>query len=767
MGMDAVNSIQPPSGTATRWPQGWNRARCVPSWTRTIGLTLLALACISQHAVGQLPLNPAALDSGVLDSGAVNPGAVTSDPAAMIAPTQEAMIAPTQEAMMALGQEAVAVEGVPANLQGIFATEPPIANGSPVYRPAPEIVPQQLPTAPQRPLFDLDQPMERVDPTQMQSAILTALDQRASVTFKDTPLTDVVFSLGEVWDVNIVAGSEVTGTVNGVFKDATLRDVLDAVLTSQGYGYQHAGDSLVIVARDKMGRDDPTLVHRTLKIPRTGGNTEAVLEGAKLLLSERGSMQAIDGTDSLLVVDQSAAIARVEKFLVELGGPIGGASPGTISAAQSAALEVVYFSPQYVDAKLLMQPLSDATAGQLIISVMDEENRLVVLGRPVHLDLAAQIVRQLDAPRAQVRITAMIYDVSLTEMERLGIDWGHEIRSSQIDANGMPLNTVGGSAGLVSRPAGHGATIGQTVTSTAAAGAATGAAAAQGNAQGTVQGTNLLFRMSSNSFEVNSLLSALDQTKGAQLLADPSITTEDRRTANFKIVTKVPVQVLTQTPQGGNIGTTTFEEAGITLNVTPRISRDGTIHLRVRPEYSVLVGYNNGQPIIDSRSAETTARVVNGCTLILGGMRQRTMVETVRGVPGLMHWKYVGKLFRYHETEVRESELLVFIKPELVAPNYGGYEREQSAAMVMRDQIGRIPVADGRCILPNCTDPHCPYHHPRRRSNPGSQDFGLLTGEEGPYEPAPMVPLPPVREQRYLPNAMEPHQQDDVGIGLR
>ena len=85
-----------------------------------------------------------------------------------------------------------------------------------------------------------------------------ALEARGSVTFRKTPLSEVVFLLSDLWHINIVAGENVSGEVSGSFHNAPLREVLSAVLTSSGYSYRKTGSSLVVLTADQVGTDDPS-----------------------------------------------------------------------------------------------------------------------------------------------------------------------------------------------------------------------------------------------------------------------------------------------------------------------------------------------------------------------------------------------------------------------------------------------------------------------------------------------------------------------------
>jgi general secretion pathway protein D len=165
---------------------------------------------------------------------------------------------------------------------------------------------------------------------------------------------------------------------------------------------------------------------------------------------------------------------------------------------------------------------------------------------------------------------------------------------------------------------------------------------------------------------MTTIIRVLDSTEGSRLLARPTIVAYDRVEARFSSISEIPVQELTQTAGGGEIGTTTFREAGITLTVLPHIIQDGTILMQVTPEFSVLAGFTNGNPIIDRRSATTTLRIRDGQTTVIGGLLRRAEREDQNGLPGLSKLKFFGVFFRGHESTITESELLVFIKAEKI-----------------------------------------------------------------------------------------------------
>lgn len=563
------------------------------------------------------------------------------------------------------------------------------------------------------------------------------LDQTGSLTLRDTTLSQSLFTISETWRINLLFGKNIDGHVNAVFRNATLREVLDSVLLANGYGYQPKGQSLIIMPLAELGDSNAMLKTVSVNLPPAGG--EDVVEAARLLLSSQGKIQAMSSMGRLMVRDYPENIAKVQTLLQTLGtrnAPLSPQVDGSVkvltpqlSSPFSIERKIVYFSPRHTLATSLREPMESFLDPGSKVVVVESENRIAVIGTAADLKMATAIFEELDQPREQVRITALIYDVNTQELEKLGVNWTHNVKAG-IDSTGVAQQVFGGKFGASPDPAAGAFTIGETIVDAAAASTGT---------LGAARLTTL-----NRYFDLDTIINALDQTDGARLLADPSVTVLDREEASIKIVTEIPIQQLTQTSEGGSIGTTSFREAGVTLTVTPQIGGDGTITMQVTPTFSVLTGFSEGQPIIDSREASTKVRIANGQTLVLGGLRQRSETETVTGIPGLMKWKHIGKLFRDHSTTIQESELIVFLRPEITYPTSTGTEREVAAMCTAQQSLDKLNWPNQLPVVPDCNDPHCPYHHPRSRYiNPSVFTDGVQHPEPTYSEPAADAFLPP------------------------
>ena len=394
------------------------------------------------------------------------------------------------------------------------------------------------------------------------------LSQRGDLILRDTPLVAALFSISELWRVNIVVGQEVQGQVNGVFRQAPLCEILDSILLSNGYGYRPVGQSLVVMKLADLGDLNP--MFQSITIPLAHLDPAQIVEGVRLLSSPKGKVQAVGPARSLMAIDFPDRLNAIRQFVRDLdqaAGQTGGARP----AGDRSGIRALPFRLQFVTAASIKASVDAVLSKEGKSAVVEKENSLVVADCENVLALAKQIVDQLDVPRQQVRITALIYDLDIHDMERLGINW-HSQGKARYGSDGQPRTTLGLDSVL------------------------------RAPVTGGAPDAALTLMNLSKDIDITAVVRALQEAKDSRLLADPNVVVTDNENATMAIVTEIPYQQLTQTQQGGNIGTTAFREAGIKLDVTPHISLDGTLQLQVTPSFSRLMGYTPGenpQPIID------------------------------------------------------------------------------------------------------------------------------------------------------------------------
>lgn len=210
-----------------------------------------------------------------------------------------------------------------------------------------------------------------------------------------------------------------------------------------------------------------------------------------------------------------------------------------------------------------------------------------------------------------------------------------------------------------------------------------------GGATGKTSGTTGVLRLGwlNAGIDIDMMLKAQQNKINAKLLANPRVLVLDNHTANFKIISEIPYRELTESSFGGSMGSTSFKEVGVELNVIPHLTRNEMIKLQVQPKFSVKVDevtFSTGtdasypQPVVDKREANTTLLVKNGQTVVLGGLRKKDVTRQVNKVPLLGDIPLVGLLFRFEGEDTVTSELVVFITPHIIETPVLS-EREQQA----------------------------------------------------------------------------------------
>jgi type II secretory pathway component GspD/PulD (secretin) len=492
-----------------------------------------------------------------------------------------------------------------------------------------------------------------------------ALVRPGDLMLRQTDLSAALLMISEIWEINVVLGPDVTGGVYAQFVATPLHEILDAILLPNGLGYRPMGQSLVIMDLERLGDLNPMFDSAAFRLQNV--DPAEILESVRLLGSPQGKAEAISSAGTLMVVDFPDRLARIRQFLEEMDRAAVGSGKGPV-ADGGGPLVVASFAPEFIAAASLQAAVETVLSADGKVAVVEPDGRLVVTDHQERVELVRQVVNDLDIPRRQVRITALIYDLSIEDIERLGINWKSDVKWRHNDED-LP-NNVFNIDSLLSVPV----------------------------AAGTPDGTMAFMSLSRN-FDITAVVKALQEATDSRLLADPNVTVLDHENAQMSIIKEIPYQELTQTSAGGQIGTTAFREAGIKLEVTPHIASDGTIRMEVMPSFSRLTGFTPGaeaQPIIDRREASTVVRVADRQVLVIGGLRERSDTGDFNGLPYLKDIKTfnLGALFRGRETSIRESELVVFIMPEIISTSHAGSCREAAALDAGRQLLDLIPVAD-------------------------------------------------------------------------
>ncbi|MBK9203837.1 MAG: type II secretion system protein GspD [Candidatus Obscuribacter sp.] len=345
----------------------------------------------------------------------------------------------------------------------------------------------------------------------------------------------------------------------------------------------------------------------------------------------------------------------------------------------------------------------DPNGGAAIVLPDVKNRQVIVVGTNEDVTIAEEAIRLIDRRPKQVHIQASLVELNNQGIRQLGATLniqGEGLSSSIMGNSQAPLKSflpgLGSTANAVNNPAlpaipftgvntttvapnGPGAgfngligslvpltppTIANVTALTTAQSAfnfltANGAAGGRNNIATIPHALNL---------SVNMLL----QTNKAKLVANPSIVVVDNTEALITIASEV-VHKVTSTVSLGVVTTNVeLTKAGIFLNVVPRVSEDGFISMRLRPQVSTPLGPPQvfGTTVVtllnvrDIMSQEV--RIKDGQTLVLGGLFTETEAAQLAKVPYLAEAPVLGALFRNTIKGRNRTELMLLITPKIV-----------------------------------------------------------------------------------------------------
>jgi len=456
--------------------------------------------------------------------------------------------------------------------------------------------------------------------------------------------------------------------------------------------------------------------------------------GAKAPATKKITLASDDRTNSILMSGERSSRLKIRATIAHLDTPLDNEAGNT---------HVIYL--KYAKAKDMVTILTgvqknqDAakkkTVGKAIASAKNIEadiqadestNALIITAGPDVVRRMKSIIRQLDIRRAQVLVESIIAEIS----NNLGKEFSSQFivgGDNASTSNNVPIGVgnfggSGGIIGLLSRdPSTIASSIGDGITF-----------GIGGN-----EGTRFAF-----------LLKALSADAATNILSTPSVVTMDNQEAEIVIAQNVPFLTgsFTTAADGASnpFQTVDRQDVGITLKVTPQINEGNTIKLDIDQEVSNVSASaaSNGGIITNKRSITTSVLVEDGEILVLGGLIDDKLRDSVSKVPLLGDIPLLGWLFRSHTTSKEKQNLMVFMRPSIMrTPNSAAFHTNQKYNFLRAQQI-----------------------------DAGANGFGLLSEESAPLLPPleelknktpPEAPAEPEAEKKSEVTALSNQLDDD------
>ena len=288
-------------------------------------------------------------------------------------------------------------------------------------------------------------------------------------------------------------------------------------------------------------------------------------------------------------------------------------------------------------------------------------NSISITDVPGALSGLVEYARSLDIRQPQVAIKAKIVLVDRTSLEALGIKYDIGTRTSFFNSVLPRLDSLG--------------------TPTTGAGRfELGGNALAGVANASAQVPNaalsLVYSAALGRFDLTTFLDALQETTLLDVQSEPSVVTLNNRTAELRAGVEVPIRVIEANAGGGGggegganfpVATVQLRQTGIILNVTPQITANRQIIMRVVAENSdVDFRTSDVGAVFPTQRVENEMLVADGETAVMGGLTQTRVNVTKSGIPILVDLPLIGRLFGTTQRSETKRDLLILITPHIV-----------------------------------------------------------------------------------------------------
>ncbi len=442
---------------------------------------------------------------------------------------------------------------------------------------------------------------------------------KLTVSYQDADIRDVIAAFASFANRTIVIGKDVGGSVTADVRDKPWDEALSAILTSQGLAATEEANGIIIV--DSYAN----ILQKQSLEPLTTQVVSVNYANANTLARTVFNLLSFDCMPNA----QGAAPA-----------PTGGAA----------------MNPNGI------QPLPAGCFRRGSVQSDSATNSLLIREVPSRIADVVQYVRSIDRRTPQVAIKAKIIFTNRSQIEEIGISYDIGTRNTffgsiipRLDSLGTPIQ--GDRIWLGGREV---------------------AAVTNVNARVANPAINLLYSAAVGKYSLTAFLNALQETRLADVQAEPTVTTLDNRRAEILVGQEVPIRVLDAGAGAGGAGgagqgvnipraTVNMKEVGIALSVTPRITNNRQVLMVIHAENSSAslassdVGY-----IFDKQRADNTLLVNDGETAVIGGLTVTQISRSRSGIPGLMNLPFIGRLFSVDRKNEQKRDLLILVTPHII-----------------------------------------------------------------------------------------------------
>jgi general secretion pathway protein D len=391
------------------------------------------------------------------------------------------------------------------------------------------------------------------------------------------------------------------------------------------------------------------------------------------------TIQAEPHSNALVIKATNAQMQTLMQLIRQLDIPVN---------AGSDDIRVVYL--KYAQAEAIAPVISNVAAASsqtagatgrpapnVSVQAEPQSNALVISAPASTMPTLMTLIRQLDVRRAQVLVEAIIAEVSATKAAELGMQWA----LAKPDQVGAITSFSGSGPNLIQLKqnplaVGNGMTMG-------------------------------IGRFAPGQINLATLLNALATDGATNIISTPSLMTLDNEAAEIVVGQNVPFITGQYNNSSSTSGSSTSpfqtiqrSDVGLSLKIRPRINQGKTIQLDIEQEISSINAQSNNAAdiVTNKRSIKTKVMANDQDLIILGGLIDDNLQETLEKVPILGDLPIIGLAFKHRKSRLVKRNLMVFIRPTIVrdaavmqATTQGKYDSLRTRQLLQPSGIELLP----------------------------------------------------------------------------
>lgn len=438
----------------------------------------------------------------------------------------------------------------------------------------------------------------------------------------------ILNEISELTGLNIVMNLGVQGDVSANLKKVPLEEGLLSFLQANGFsisksnniyriisnGHQET-ENLAISVNDGLVSMDvrqADLAEVLRSLSRLGDINMVLFSGVRDVVDLKIDNISIEDTIDILLSGTRFSYRYVDD--IYLVGDKNPGSPGSSLFTLNKTIPIEYLKVENVP-QLLPHDFPGSN-----VKVLKEQNSLMVTGTQSEIDYLENYIKKIDTEIPLIVVEALILELNENESESPEVSLGMEYEGNDTTLFDSVLGKLTYKS-VIDLPADF-------------------------------------------YFKVNSLVS----NNQATIKARPNITTLNGKKASIDVGTVQYYRVIDTDSNGDDTTRYQSVSGGVNLEVTPWVSSSGEITLELNPTVSNIgaVSSDDGPPQISRRTLNTTVRVKDGQTVVIGGLIQDIGTEKNSKVPVLGDLPILGGLFRSSSSDIHQTELIMYITPRVL-----------------------------------------------------------------------------------------------------